>query len=301
KYTVNSLYSVFCEALWDVLPTSGSLTADFSPLFAQSDDSDIWDDTALIKAYDKAVTSFKNALKNGEYVESDNKDYSGFGTKRKSKKKNRSRKKSNVHLDRRWLVGDVCNAVWTEDGNMYPAIIQSVNEKQSTCIVMYTGYGNQEEQNLSDLIPVDSSEAESEGLKENDGADRQSTEESETASSTDRCPQKEAKFRPSAPQPNWTREPKKHPPKPSQIPGFGSPDAKFGPPPFLPGCLPTIPGGPPLIPPPPPMGPDSVDEDDEALGSMLIAWYMSGYHTGYYLGLKQGRAEEALGKSSHRK
>lgn len=26
---------------------------------AQSEDSDIWDDTALIKAYDKAVTSFK--------------------------------------------------------------------------------------------------------------------------------------------------------------------------------------------------------------------------------------------------
>ncbi|XP_075931128.1 uncharacterized protein LOC142931276 [Petromyzon marinus] len=31
----------------------------------QSDDSDIWDGTALIKAYDKAVTSFKTALKNG--------------------------------------------------------------------------------------------------------------------------------------------------------------------------------------------------------------------------------------------
>lgn len=27
--------------------------------FFQSDDSDIWDDTALIKAYDKAVASFK--------------------------------------------------------------------------------------------------------------------------------------------------------------------------------------------------------------------------------------------------
>lgn len=26
---------------------------------SQSDDSDIWDDTALIKAYDKAVASFK--------------------------------------------------------------------------------------------------------------------------------------------------------------------------------------------------------------------------------------------------
>jgi len=30
------------------------------------------------------------------------------------------------------------------------------------------------------------------------------------------------------------------------------------------------------------MSPDS-PEDDEALGSMLISWYMSGYHTGYYL------------------
>ncbi|KAJ3603435.1 hypothetical protein NHX12_028181 [Muraenolepis orangiensis] len=36
-----------------------------------------------------------------------------------------------------------------------------------------------------------------------------------------------------------------------------------------------------MIPPPPPMSPDM--EDDEALGAMLISWYMSGYHTGYYL------------------
>lgn len=27
--------------------------------YIQSDDSDVWDDTALIKAYDKAVASFK--------------------------------------------------------------------------------------------------------------------------------------------------------------------------------------------------------------------------------------------------
>lgn len=36
-----------------------------------------------------------------------------------------------------------------------------------------------------------------------------------------------------------------------------------------------------MIPPPPPMSVDMVD--DEALGSMLISWYMSGYHTGFYL------------------
>ena len=29
------------------------------------------------------------------------------------------------------------------------------------------------------------------------------------------------------------------------------------------------------------MSPDM--EDDDAMGSMLISWYMSGYHTGYYL------------------
>ncbi len=90
-----------------------------------------------------------------------------------------------------------------------------------------------------------------------------------------------------------------------------------------------------MIPPPPPMSPDSL-EDDEALGSMLISWYMSGYHTGYYMvqfyyllplaihkcrlvhlivvffflqlkllsrlqGLKQGRREAAESKKPHRK
>nr|AAV84007.1 survival of motor neuron [Mus musculus] len=39
----------------------------------QSDDSDIWDDTALIKAYDKAVASFKHALKNGDICETPDK------------------------------------------------------------------------------------------------------------------------------------------------------------------------------------------------------------------------------------
>lgn len=84
-----------------------------------------------------------------------------------------------------------------------------------------------------------------------------------------------------------------------------------------------------IPPPPPPMSSDTL-EDDEALGSMLISWYMSGYHTGYYLvqlflrfttslyvqaslfinilllvcitqGLKQGRREAAGSKKSHHK
>ena len=35
-------------------------------------------------------------------------------------------------------------------------------------------------------------------------------------------------------------------------------------------------------PPPPQMMEDACDDESEALSGMLIAWYMSGYHTGYY-------------------
>ena len=36
------------------------------------------------------------------------------------------------------------------------------------------------------------------------------------------------------------------------------------------------------MPPPPPPMLDMSEGDNEALCSMLMAWYMSGYHTGYY-------------------
>lgn len=51
-----------------------------------------------------------------------------------------------------WKVGDSCNAVWSEDGNVYLATIVSINQKRGTCVVTYDGYGNKEEQNLSDLL-----------------------------------------------------------------------------------------------------------------------------------------------------
>ncbi|XP_069792772.1 survival motor neuron protein 1 [Narcine bancroftii] len=260
----------------------------------QSDDSDIWDDTALIKAYDKAVTSFKNALKNGEWVQPCTKESTVTGTKRKNKRlKN---KKSNLHRDRKWQVGDACNAVWSEDGNVYLATILSIHEKQGTCVVMYTGYGNEEEQNLSDLVPPDVSGAD-EDVEQKNGTGQQSTDESDAISPINK-PHRSNGAKPKIPMDHssWNRH---LPLQPPQISGFGSTGEKFrGPPPILPGWLPACPAGPPLIPPPPPpMGPDTTDEDDEALGSMLIAWYMSGYHTGYYLGLKQGRMEVDMQKS----
>ncbi|XP_022164658.1 uncharacterized protein LOC111029716 isoform X2 [Myzus persicae] len=47
--------------------------------------------------------------------------------------------------------------------------------------------------------------------------------------------------------------------------------------------------------PPPPPPPDSIKNlpktEREALTSMLMSYYMSGFHTGYYLGMKQNNSE----------
>ncbi|NWH41512.1 SMN protein, partial [Chloropsis hardwickii] len=255
----------------------------------QSDDSDIWDDTALIKAYDKAVASFKNALKNGECSEPSDKQEQRLVIKRKNHKKNRNRNKNNAAPLKQWKVGDSCSAVWSEDGNLYLATIASINQKRGTCVVTYTGYGNQEEQNLSDLLPPASDETVN-GMGhsgENENETPYSTDESEKSSQSPRNKNNCTKARFS---PQNLRFPT--PPPPPPIPGLGRVSSTLteiiyvpllsAPPSFLSCWPPPFPAGPPLIPPPPPMRPDSA-EDDEALGSMLIAWYMSGYHTGYYL------------------
>ncbi|NXX28084.1 SMN protein, partial [Nicator chloris] len=254
----------------------------------QSDDSDIWDDTALIKAYDKAVASFKNALKNGECSEPSDKQEQRLMIKRKNHKKNRNRKKSNTAPLKQWKVGDSCSAVWSEDGNLYPATIASINQKRGTCVVTYTGYGNQEEQNLSDLLPPTSDETVNEmgHSGENENETPYSTDESEKSSQSSRNKNNCTKAR-------FSPQNLRFPTPPPPAPGLGRvsstlieiiyvPLLRLTPPSFLSCWPPPFPAGPPLIPPPPPMRPDSA-EDDEALGSMLIAWYMSGYHTGYYL------------------
>ncbi|XP_036385539.1 survival motor neuron protein 1-like [Megalops cyprinoides] len=259
----------------------------------QSDDSDIWDDTALIKAYDKAVISFKNALKGEGNAELSQEDKPG--KKQSNSKKKRHKMKTNVHPEKEWKVGDSCCAVWSEDGQVYPASIVSIDQEKGTCVVVYTDYGNKEEQELADLVP-EYSEAES-GM--------QSTAQvKEAAYSTD---ESNGPSTPLPPRQQLRSKPRRSPGPPAWVPGFPLPPppgpgfgmAEQRPGPAFPPWAPMMPPGcPPMIPPPPPFSPESL-EDDEALGSMLIAWYMSGYHTGYYHGLKQARKDAASKKSSH--
>nr|XP_044990487.1 survival motor neuron protein [Jaculus jaculus]XP_044990488.1 survival motor neuron protein [Jaculus jaculus] len=261
----------------------------------QSDDSDIWDDTALIKAYDKAVASFKHALKNGDICEPSDKPKST--PRRKPAKKNKNQKKNATAPLKQWKVGDKCSAVWSEDGCIYPATIASVDFKRKTCVVVYTGYGNREEQNLSDLLSPTHEAANSieQNARENEHESQVSTDESESSSGSPGNKPNKSKASP------WSCFlPPPPPPPPGPGLGPGKPGLKFNgppppPPPLLSCWMPPFPSGPPIIPPPPPISPDSLD-DSGALGSMLISWYMSGYHTGYYMGFRQNKKE---GKCSH--
>ncbi|XP_031161358.1 survival motor neuron protein 1 [Sander lucioperca] len=274
----------------------------FSRGSGQSDDSDIWDDTALIKAYDKAVATFKTALKGEDEPEASKKNQPG--KKRKNNKKNQSRKRTNAPPDKEWQVGDSCSAYWSEDGQLYAATISSIDEKKGTCVVVFTGYGNEEEQNLEDLLSEISEGDEETNIKVKET--ESSTEESDRSTTPSQHKQ----------QPHSKAQKSKAHREPPPMCGPGFPGFPPGPPPmhaFRPGgnkrsgghgpvppsWPPMMPFGPPMIPPPPPMSPDMVD--DEALGSVLISWYMSGYHTGYYLGLKQGRKEAANWTKLHHK
>uniref|UniRef100_A0A8C8E282 Survival of motor neuron 1, telomeric n=1 Tax=Oryzias sinensis TaxID=183150 RepID=A0A8C8E282_9TELE len=274
----------------------------FSRGSGQSDDSDIWDDTALIKAYDKAVASFKTALKGEGEPQSSKKSLPG--KKRKNSKKNQSRKRNNGPGEKEWQVGDSCSAYWSEDGQLYAATISSIDWIKGTCVVVYTGYGNEEEQNLEDLLSEISEADEESQFKRNEA--ESSTEESDRSSTPNL-----SKHQPHS-QTQKSKPTKGSPPVcPPGFPGFppGPPPSQAfrqrknqqssDPGPVPPPWPPMMPFGPPMIPPPPPMSPDMVD--DEALGSVLISWYMSGYHTGYYLGLKQGRKEAAKWTKLHHK
>ncbi|XP_059575553.1 survival motor neuron protein 1 isoform X4 [Alligator mississippiensis] len=158
---------------------------------------------------------------------------------------------------RTWQVGDACRAVWSEDGLLYPATVRSVDAAAGTCLVEFDGYGNQEEQALEDLLPAESSLH-----------GHPASEVEEDAHGVPRRP---------SPLPSW------------QLPhGRRRPSTtgKWA-------ChLPPLPLPSKLVPPPPPQDPLCSDcEEEDALACMLLSWHLSGYHTGFYMGLRQGRAE----------
>lgn len=264
-------------------------------------DSDVWDDSALIEAYDAAVAPIKAKLaaRTGDpsILESKKKTADYGQSKKKNKKKKSKHEKKNQQLQSRgWAVGDNCQAVYTEDGTVYEAKIISINSKDGTCVVRYLGYGNEEEQSLEDLIRSEKS------------AHRQRRDDYVSLSETDSVSsvsQKAGKKGQASSTRSWGApafpnfgqggnffHPSPPPPPPSYFPGMPNhPPFNMSHSPMASASSTTMPF--PMMPPPPPMPNDSVTNENEALCSMLLSWYMSGYHTGYYQGLKQSQQQDA--------
>ncbi|CAD5118586.1 DgyrCDS7274 [Dimorphilus gyrociliatus] len=263
-------------------------------LFQSEYEEDIWDDTDLIAAYDLAIDSFKArvGLQEGSAPpqHGPRRDY------RSSYKGRSKRRKSKSNDD--WQIGSKCFAVFSEDGETYEAVISSIDRENGTCVVTYTGYGNNEEQYLSDLIssaneheyPEEMDAYNNDGRKAYSEKGRQDMnyERYHESSSNERHNERFSKYHSQYEGmkiPSFNERNMPPPPPPMSLPPFGSM------PPIPPFAM-NIPAPPlPSIPPSHPGMFSKPARDDEELKNMLLSWYMSGYHTGYYQGLREGRRE----------
>ncbi|XP_002160279.3 survival motor neuron protein isoform X1 [Hydra vulgaris] len=105
------------------------------------DDEDVWDDTVLIKAYDRAVARIRN-----------DSDIQPVQSRSKRKRKNRS-------LNRRkkmtWKVGSKCLSPYSGDGLYYEATILSIDIEAYLADVQYDHYGNTEKVDMSQLLSIE--------------------------------------------------------------------------------------------------------------------------------------------------
>lgn len=218
---------------------------------------DMWDDTALIRAYDKAISSVQRKLNIASNSNSNN----------ATKKNNRVRKQGGI-----WKVGDPCQARFSEDGYFYEATIGAVDYSRGRCFVKYAHYGNEEEVNLSDVLSATASLGEPD-LSEFENSTvssvgRLSVSESGGFKGDKGCVKKKKKRHGT------------HTPAPA--PSF--PRSEFLPRASLPHRSPAPASAPGIrMPPLPPHL--KTNSDDPALNSMLMSWYMCGYHSGYYQGV----------------
>ncbi|XP_038077800.1 survival motor neuron protein 1-like [Patiria miniata] len=280
----------------------------------KSDDndlSDIWDDTALIKAYDKAIKS----IRGGGGARASNEESGGAESGRKSASRSGRRKKrkhwshKKNKKKRTWQVGDRCRAIYTEDEYIYDAMIKLIDRDRATCWITFVGYGNEEEKDLDDLMSAGSEaasptrpvngdfEAGYDSMEYPNHNQSPAPSGSEVRGHTHNAHHHDnhwqpthQSFMPLGPPPmHWPPHPMTH--------GFTPPGFPPYPPFHGSGYMPQglampVPPIPSSLPPPPPLpiSPEVHQGDEEALHAMLMSWYMSGYHTGYYQGLKQARS-----------
>lgn len=230
----------------------------------KSGDEDIWDDTALIQAYDKAVNLAKEQVAKRIAMDAP------------SQQKSQSSKHTN-HVKKtlkKWTVGAPCRAVYSVDGQVYEAIVSKIHENSGMCIVKFVGYQNSEKVELSSLL-------ESEGLQsqiaqQKDALAQKANETIDSDTSTYSSQQNSKQI--NGERMDYDMEDSR-PFKNDFMPEPG----------YFTSTIDAMPPAPPL---PPQLMAKLPETDADALSSMLMSWYISGFHTGYYHGLKQAKVNQ---------
>jgi len=92
-------------------------------------DADVWDDTALIQEYERALESSRELMRCRK-VQSSGKKGKG----------------------REWKIGDSCRAVFSEDGLEYEGTVVFCNKSTRSVTVRFFGYNNEESVKEKDLM-----------------------------------------------------------------------------------------------------------------------------------------------------
>ena len=240
------------------------------PVEIFTSDSDAWDDSALIKAWDSTITSFKSGLIEGENSSTINnvnstqakKNNGSSNNKKKSSKKRSKKNKSTTLTADQWKVGEHCHAKYRDDGMFYPADIIALCGTFAT--VCYIGYDEICDVLLPDLNKVPPSLTESPTSNcvppSNDF---------HTNYNSMFFPQKQCSMMPPPPPPPAPCPIHHHVPYNMYQPSMGHSH----------GPIPQ--------PPCPPHPFSNSNCTDESLASMLMSWYKTGFSTGYYQALRE--------------
>lgn len=222
-------------------------------------EDEVWDDRALINAYDKAVKKVNAKIANKQICAPNTTTNKSKQCKSKDSSNQTNKTLINNNSNNDWHLGQYCRTVYNEDGIQYESQIISINPQNNSCVVKYIGYGNEEEKSFNELKPSlgkRARELQSQLFDKQDINNSNSDTDQDVNCFTHKL--NDSKQNKSSSTSSW----------------------------FMPSSSNSA--SQPIVPPPLPFcAESSMPNDDESLASMLMSWYMSGYHTGYYRALKQ--------------
>lgn len=260
----------------------------------QSDDTDdVWDDTALNNAYDKALKTANEEVAKRIAMET-NSNQTGKKSKSIKGKVKAKKESSKSNSSTVWKEGMPCRAIYEEDGLEYEAFLMNIIDDEY-CVVQFIGYENSETVPLSTVkrslgdaarmrqIDEATREANYGEYDESDGGSIVDLNQISDESSTQELhrgeigmqKQDKGKKKKSNKKKNYAEHDF------GDLPALAMPKANM-----FRNNVPDMP-----FPPPPPLVSlaGRSDAEEQAISDMLLSWYMTGYYTGLYQGMKRQR------------